>query len=134
MQNLKTEIINAVVKSLLDSGSAEQSASPSSIYAPYVGKYAIIRSYTSGVHFGKIKQIEHEVVALTEARRIHYWDGANSCTDIAIGGILNKKDSRVAAALDEHLIQGVNEVIPCSDKAIECLKSFPIWSKFDGDN
>lgn len=96
-----------------------------------VGKICLIRSYASGVHFGEV--IDEfftpagKVVILKDSRRIHYWSGAASLTQIANDGIKNKDSSRLTQTLGEIEVVNVCETIPISEKAIKQLESHPIW-------
>lgn len=88
----------------------------------------LIRSYASGVHFGTLTSLEHTlsgtVVTLENSRRIHYWEGACSCTQIALDGI---RSGRVALALPSIMIINAVEIIPLSDAAIQNLENQPVW-------
>lgn len=91
-------------------------------------KKVLIRSYGSGVHFGTLKSIENNPsgkdVVLLESRRIHYWEGACSLSQVAIAGI---SSGRVAVVLPEIMISQVIEIIPLSDAAIVNLENQKIW-------
>ena len=50
-------------------------------------KYCIIRTYSAGVFAGFIeKRIEKETV-IRQARRLWYWDGAASLSQLAVDGV-----------------------------------------------
>jgi hypothetical protein len=91
-------------------------------------KICIIRSYASGVHFGEVAETRDTAhglsVTLKNSRRIHYWEGACSLSQVAMDGI---KTGRVAMELPEIQIENVIEIIPASDAAIENLKNQPVW-------
>lgn len=93
-----------------------------------IGKKVLIRSYASGVHFGTLqsKTFTHSgmVVTLTDSRRIHYWQGAASLSQVALEGI---KSGRVAMALPAIEVVNVIETIPLSDAAITNLENQPVW-------
>lgn len=96
-----------------------------------VGKICLVRSYASGVHFGEVIDefftAAGKVVILKDSRRIHYWSGAASLTQIANDGIKNKDSSRLTQILPEIEVVNVCETIPISEKAIKQLESHPIW-------
>ena len=93
-----------------------------------MNKQVLIRAYASGVHFGELVKEEFtlsgKVVTLKNSRRIHYWEGAASLSQVAIDGILK---GRVAMELPEIEVVNVIETIPISEKAIENLKNQPVW-------
>ena len=91
-------------------------------------RICIIRSHASGVHFGEVIEARDTVhglsVTLKNSRRIHYWEGACSLSQVAMDGI---KTGRVAMELPEIQVENVIEIIPASDAAIENLKNQPVW-------
>lgn len=93
-----------------------------------IGKQVLIRSYASGVHFGTLKSeiytVSGKVVELTDSRRIHYWEGAASLSQVALEGI---KKGRVSMILPTIEIVNVIETIPLQDEAIINLNNQPIW-------
>lgn len=96
-----------------------------------VGKICLIRSYASGVHFGEVVDEYYtaagKVVILKDSRRIHYWSGAASLTQIANDGIKNKESSRLTQPVPEIEVVNVCETIPISEKALKNLAAHPIW-------
>ncbi len=101
----------------------------SSIYDDVIGKKVIIRTYSAGVHYGILNKVENDnVVELKNARRIHYWNGANSLTDIALGGITDKITSRITKKLPSIILQNTIEIIECTELAIKDLDNFPEWT------
>jgi hypothetical protein len=93
-----------------------------------LGKKVLIRSYASGVHFGMLENEEFtlsgKVVVLSNSRRIHYWEGAASLSQMAIDGI---KTGRVAMTLPAIEIVNVIETIPLGEDAIVNLENQPVW-------
>jgi hypothetical protein len=93
-----------------------------------VNKICIIRSYASGVHFGEVAETRDTVhglsVTLKNSRRIHYWEGACSLSQVAMEGI---KTGRVAMGLPEIQVENVIEIIPMSESSIDNLKNQPVW-------
>ena len=91
-------------------------------------KKVLIRSYASGVHFGELVSEVFtpagKVVVLANSRRIHYWEGAASLSQVAIEGIAS---GRVAMTLPEIEIVNVIETIPLSEVAITNLENQPVW-------
>ena len=111
---------------LLDNELSEKKTS--SIYDSVINKKVIIRTYSAGVHYGILNKVDNDTVELKNTRRIHYWNGANSLTDIALGGISDKLTSRITKKLPSIILQNVIEIIECTDVAIEDLDNFPEWT------
>lgn len=91
----------------------------------------LIRSYASGVHFGLLESKRDTPqgleVTLRNSRRVHYWEGAASLSQMAVDGIGKPESSRVAVCIDSITVQNVIETIPLAEKAFENLKNQPIW-------
>jgi len=49
-------------------------------------KYVIVRTYSAGVFAGTLVSREGREVTLADARRIWYWDGAASLSQLAMEG------------------------------------------------
>ena len=96
--------------------------------ANVINKICIIRSYESGVHFGEVLETRDTIhglsVTLKDSRRVHYWEGAASLSQMALDGI---KTGRIAMVLPEIQVESVCEIIPMSDAAIDNMKKQPIW-------
>lgn len=80
-----------------------------------VGKYAVVRTYSAGVHVGTVAKREGTEVTLTGARRIWAWKGANTLHEIALRGVA--KGSRVSEPVEQILLTEAIEVIPTTTEA-----------------
>lgn len=96
-----------------------------------VGKKVLIRSYAAGVHFGTLKSEEFtpsgKVVVLTNTRRVWYWSGAASLSQMANEGVKNPDACKFSVVVPENEIVNVIETIQLSDAAISNLESVPVW-------
>jgi len=93
-------------------------------------KYCVIRTYSAGVHIGYVKDFgeKHpQHMTLVNSRRLHYWSGAASLSQVAMDGV--DDTSRIAIALPEIELTDVIEVIPCSEKAAEFFRGAKEWKK-----
>lgn len=95
----------------------------------FIGQKVLIRSYASGVHFGLLKAFSEDrggtyTVELADSRRIHYWEGAASLSQVACDGI---KNGRVAMLLPKIVVAQAIEIIPMSDTAIDNLQNQKVW-------
>jgi len=94
-----------------------------------IGKYCIIRTYSAGVFAGFLESIEGKVGTVTTARRIWYWDGATSLSQLAVEGTSRPENCKFPCEVESVLLTEIIEVIPCTDKAIESIKGVAIWKK-----
>ena len=90
-----------------------------------IGKRCIVRTYASGVHLGTVTHVENggkfSRCTLEDARRIRYWYGARSLSEVAINGIDTGK-SQVHINVPVHYIEDVIEFIPATPAAIESIE------------
>lgn len=97
----------------------------------YTGKKVIVRSYGAGVFFGTLKEkttTEGVVeVTMTNCRRLWYWSGACSLSQLATEGVKNPQDCKFTVIVPEMQITQVLEIIPCADEAIKCIESVHVW-------
>ncbi len=95
-----------------------------------IGKRCIVRTFASGVHLGTVVSVTpnegRSKCELKDARRIRYWYGARSLSEVAIEGIDSAK-SQVHINVPQHFIEDAIEFIPASEKAIADIeKTTPI--------
>ena len=89
----------------------------------------IIRCDRAGVFFAEIKERNGSEATLINARRLWYWSGANSLSQLALEGVKNPKECKFTVVVPKMTVLGVIEIIPCSEEAIENIQSVPIWKK-----
>ena len=92
-------------------------------------KYYIVRGYRSGVFFGKIAGRNGREVTLNDVRRLWYWDGAASISQLALDGTTNPAGCKFTVTLDELTLLDAIELIPCTDKAVTSIKAVPVWRR-----
>lgn len=93
----------------------------------YEGKFCIVRCARAGVFFAKIKNIEGYVAELSEARRLWYWDGAASLSQLALEGVKFPDNCKFTVTVPTMTVLGVIEIIPCADKAVASIEGVPVW-------
>lgn len=87
----------------------------------------LVRQKDSGVHFGYLKSENNGTVVLLKARRVWYWKGAASLSQLANDGPSYPKECKIPAAVEEITIYGICEKIPVTEAAAEKLKEVPAW-------
>lgn len=92
-----------------------------------IGKFVIIRGDRSGVFAGNLAARDGREVQLTDCRRIWYWDGAASISQLAIDGTSKPDDCKFPAPVKEITILDAIEIIPCTEKAEASIKAVREW-------
>ena len=94
-----------------------------------IGKTCIVRTYSAGVFLGTIKERNGKEVLLENARRIWYWDGAATLSQLANEGTSKPQNCKFPAAVAEVLLTEAIEIIPATEAAIASIAAVPVWKK-----
>ena len=94
-----------------------------------IGRYCMVRTYSAGVFAGFLKERDGKEVVLTDARRIWYWDGAASLSQLATDGTSMPENCKFPTPVAEVLLTEVIEIIPITDKAAKSIAEVPVWRK-----
>ena len=92
-----------------------------------LNKKVIVRADRAGVFYGTIIRKDGDEVELKDCRRIWYWNGAASLSELAFSGVKHKGGNKFSVAVDSITILGVIEIIPCTEEAIKSIESIPEW-------
>ena len=87
----------------------------------------IVRGDRSGVFFGNLKERNGQEVTLTDCRRVWYWSGAASISQIAAEGVKNPDECKFTMSVSEIIILDAIEIIPCTKEAIQNINSVKVW-------
>lgn len=91
--------------------------------------YVIIRSDRAGVFAGYLKSKDTNEVNLLQARRLWYWDGAASLSQLAVDGVSKPENCKFPIEIPDVTVLGVIEIIQCSEKARLSIKNVSIWQQ-----
>ena len=94
-----------------------------------LGKYCMVRSKDAGVFAGTLVERDGQEVVLKDARRIWYWDGAASLSQLATTGTSLPENCKFPAPVSEVMLFGVTEIIPITDAAAKSIESVAAWKK-----
>lgn len=92
-------------------------------------KYCIVRTYSAGVFAGYLKSRKGKEGIVLNARRIWYWSGSASLSQLAVDGTSDPSNCKFPVEVAEVTLTEIIEVIPCTKKAQESIKNVPIWTK-----
>ena len=91
-----------------------------------LNKKVIARIDRAGVFHGTLDYIDGEILRLKGARRIYYWEGALSVTDMASVGLTGGKISAPVSTV-EFMSEKIVELNECSDKASKSIETIKVW-------
>lgn len=95
----------------------------------YINEKVIIRADRAGVFYGTLVEKDGTEVELKDCRRIWYWSGAASISELAFSGVTNPNECKFSVVVPSIVITGVIEIIPCQKTAVESIESVPVWKK-----
>lgn len=88
----------------------------------------IIRATNAGVFYGEIESRNGNEVNMKNVRRIWYWSGAASVSQLAVDGVSRPSECKFTVYVPSMTILEVIEIIPCTDKAIKSIEAVPVWT------
>lgn len=86
-------------------------------------KYVIVRTYSAGVFAGRLKSRVGQEVTLQDARRLWYWEGAFSLSEMAMRGTTKPDKCKFAVVVDEIILTQAIEIMPCTEAARKSIES-----------
>ena len=91
-------------------------------------KYVIVRCRDAGVHAGEYVSHSGRAVILTNARRIWYWDGAASLSEIAVHGCSKPDNCKIALPVPKITLTEACEIIECESAGEAFLREVVAWT------
>lgn len=92
------------------------------------GDFSIIRCDRSGVFAGIITKEEGNTATVINVRRLWYWSGAMTLSQLALEGTKNPNECKFTAPNPEIRLKDVIEILPCTKKAEESILGVKVWS------
>lgn len=89
--------------------------------------YFIVRAQSAGVFAGEIVARNGSEVEMKNARRIWYWSGAASLSQLAMDGTKKPNECKFPCEVASITLLGVLEIIPCTEVAQKSIKGVKIW-------
>ena len=92
-------------------------------------KYCIVRTYSAGVFAGYLERRIGKEAVIRNVRRIWYWDGACSLSQLAKDGTAKPENCKFAVEVDKIEVMEAIEIIECTEKAMKSIRGVPEWKK-----
>jgi hypothetical protein len=91
--------------------------------------YVIVRTFSAGVHAGFLKRREGKEVELLQTRRIWYWTGAASLSQLAGEGSSDPSNCKFPAPIESIVLTEAIEILPCTERAMKNIMEVAIWKQ-----
>lgn len=92
-----------------------------------MNKYVIVRTYSAGVFAGELVSRDGKEVTLTSARRLWYWAGAASLSQLAMEGTSRPRDCKFPVAVERAVLTEAIEILDVTDAARKSIEEVPAW-------
>ena len=89
----------------------------------------VIRGDRSGAFYGELVKLEGTQAELKNARRIWYWDGAASLSQLAEEGVKAPDNCKFPCPVKRMKVLDVIEVLDVTPVALASLNSVKIWKR-----
>ena len=86
------------------------------------GKHVLVRCTNAGVHTGELVSLDGQQVELKSARRVWYWKGAFTLSELSQTGP-SQSGSRIAIAVPYILLLDAIEIIPTTEAAQAAIEA-----------
>lgn len=92
-------------------------------------RYVIVRTYSAGVFAGTLVSRSGQDVVLKNARRLWYWAGAASLSQLAMEGVKKPKECKFPREVDRvELLQAI-EILDVTEEARESIAAVKVWEE-----
>ncbi len=91
-------------------------------------RYVICRTYSAGVFAGELISRNGKEVVLKNARRIWYWEGAASLSELAEKGTSKPESCKFPCEVSQVELTEVIEILSVSEKAKASIRNVKEWS------
>lgn len=92
-------------------------------------EYVIVRTYSAGCFAGYLKSRKDKEVELVNARRLWYWDGASSLSQLAMEGVQKPENCKFPCEVDSIVLTEAIEVIKATETARLSIKGVNVWKQ-----
>ena len=90
-------------------------------------KYVMVRTFSAGVFCGYLKERHGQGVVLLKARRIWYWEGAATLSQLAQQGTKKPDKCKFPCEVDEVLLLDAVEISQMTEGAKKSIAEVPVW-------
>jgi hypothetical protein len=92
-------------------------------------KYVICRTYSAGVFAGYLESRNGQEVVLRNARRLWYWEGAASLSQMAEHGTSKPNSCKFPCEVDRVELLNAVEICDATKKAQDSIASVKVWQQ-----
>ena len=92
-------------------------------------RYVMVRSVNAGVFAGVFISRNGKEIVLKNARRIWYWAGAATLSQLAMEGTLRPNECKFPLPVDKVEILEAEEILDVTPIARKSIEDVPVWKQ-----
>lgn len=96
--------------------------------APNDENYVIVRSSKAGVFMGELLNRDGDTVTLADARRLWFWAGAATLSELAMRGVGKPKECKFPEPVTAVTVLGVCEILSMTASALASVRAVEVWT------
>ena len=89
----------------------------------------IVRANGAGVFFGDVVEEKENVVVMENARRLWFWDGAASLSELAQYGTSRPENCKFPCPVDRVKVFNVLEILDITEEAAKSIDGVREWKR-----
>lgn len=93
------------------------------------GRYIIVRTYSAGVFAGTLVSRKGQEVELKNARRLWYWEGAASLSQLAMEGVSAPEKCKFPVEVSSVTLLQAIELLSVKPAARASIAQVPTWKR-----
>lgn len=94
-----------------------------------MSNYKIVRTYSAGVFAGEIESRDGQEVIMKNARRLWYWDGAASLSQLAMEGVKRPENCKFPCEVERVVLLQAIEILDTTTEAERSIKEVLVWKE-----
>jgi hypothetical protein len=117
--------MNAFLREILKMAMEAENSTASPSQNP--GGYKIVRTRGAGVFAGYVASRTGSEVVMNDARRLWYWKGAASLSELAVKGTKCPGECKFPTAVPRVELLDAVEILDVTPEAEASIKGVPVW-------
>ena len=91
--------------------------------------YVIVRTFSAGCFAGYIESRDGKEVVLADARRLWYWAGACSLSELAVNGTAKPRECKFPVLVPRITLTEAIEIIETTPRGSSSIQGVPVWTQ-----
>ncbi len=91
------------------------------------GSYVLVRCRDAGIHAGTLVFSRGRTVRLWNSRRVWYWKGALTLSELCTNGTTEPDGCKFACQISDITLLEACEIMKCTEKAQASIEGVKVW-------